>query len=63
MQEKFFFSFGSGNGDSSLDGGDDKIAVQDFPSPFFFYGKKYTSFGVSVSEAILIVIMLIQLVF
>ena len=45
-----FFSFGPRNNDSSLPEGDDIVTSQNFPAPFFFYGKTYTSFGVSVEE-------------
>lgn len=50
-----FFPFGPET--LELTRGDDQFANQDFPSPFLFYGKNYTSFGVSV-EVILIVVML-----
>ena len=53
-----FFPFGPENvGTLELTRGDEQFANRDFPSPFLFYGKSYTSFGVSV-KVILIVVML-----
>ena len=45
-----FFSFGVFNEDAALPDGDDVAVSEDFIAPFFFFGKTYTSFGVSITN-------------
>ena len=49
-----FFDFGTANGDTELPRGDDVVALEPFLNSFLFYGKSYSSFGVSYNDIILL---------
>ena len=50
------FSFGTAN-DTELPRGDDEVASEPFLNSFLFYGKSYSSFGISYNDIILILFM------